>query len=77
MTTKKKLEQQLGLLAYEKGMKDKLYRNLTERLSELRHEIALTQDTLNSVEKDCERIDEEGMELTRRLVEIEEAEAKT
>jgi hypothetical protein len=36
MTTKQELERQLGLLAYEKGMKDKLYRNLAERLSELR-----------------------------------------
>jgi chromosome segregation ATPase len=77
MITKQELEQQLGLLAYEKGMKDKLFRNLTERLSELRHEIALTQDKLNNVGKDCERIEEEGMELTRRLVEIEEAEEKT
>jgi hypothetical protein len=74
--TKQELEAQIHLYAREKVLQMRLVRDMTEKRISLRIEIDNIESKLNIVEKECERLEKEGMELTRRLMDMEKETGK-
>jgi hypothetical protein len=72
--TKQDLEAQIHLCAREKVMQMRLISDMTEKRISLRIEIDRIESNLNILEKECLRLEKEGMELTRRLMDMEKEE---
>jgi hypothetical protein len=72
--TKQDPEAQIRLCAREKVLQMRLVSDMTEKRIFLRIEIDRIESNLNILEKECERLEKEGMELTRRLMDMEKGE---
>jgi hypothetical protein len=70
--TKQELEAQIHLCAREKVQQMRLVSDMTEKRISLRIEIDRIESMLNIAEEKCERLEKEGMELTRRLMDMKE-----